>query len=62
MLDAIRQARHAHQLRELHLRGRRESATSSPTALVDAARRGVTVRIVLDAFGGELSDESRRRS
>ena len=30
-------------------------------ALVDAARRGVTIRIVLDAFGGELSSESQKK-
>jgi cardiolipin synthase A/B len=30
-------------------------------ALIDAARRGVTVRVVLDAIGGELSAESEKR-
>ena len=36
------------------------SATSSPLAFVEAAKRGVTVRIVLDAIGGELSRESQK--
>ena len=60
MLDAIRQAKQRISF-ESFIYEDGEVGDQFTAALVDAARRGVTVRIVLDAFGGELSRESQRR-
>jgi cardiolipin synthase len=60
MLDAIKDARHRISFESFIYE---DGLVGDPftAALVDAARRGVTVRIVLDAFGGKLSDESQKQ-
>jgi cardiolipin synthase len=60
MLDAIKDARQRISFESFIYE---DGLVGDPftAALVDAARRGVTVRIVLDAFGGKLSDESQKQ-
>ena len=59
MLDAI--ARGAHRISfESFIYSDGVVGDQFTAALVAAARRGVTVRVVLDAFGGELSRESQK--
>jgi cardiolipin synthase A/B len=60
MLDAIRQAQKRISL-ESFIYEDGVVGDQFTQALVDAARRGVTVRVVLDAIGGELSRESQRK-
>ena len=60
MLDAITAAKHRISF-ESFIYEDGVVGDQFTTALVDAARRGVTVRIVLDAFGGELSRESQKQ-
>jgi cardiolipin synthase A/B len=60
MLDAIRQARSRISL-ESFIYEDGIVGDQFTQALAEAARRGVTVRIVLDAIGGELSKESQRK-
>ena len=60
MLDTIRQARERISL-ESFIYEDGEVGDRFTRELVDAARRGVTVRVVLDAFGSTLSGESRAR-
>jgi cardiolipin synthase len=60
MLDAIRQARSRISL-ESFIYADGIVGDQFTQALVEAARRGVTVRIVLDAIGGELSKESQQK-
>ena len=60
MLDTIRQARERISL-ESFIYEDGEVGDRFTRELVDAARRGVTVRVVLDAFGSSLSGESRAR-
>lgn len=57
MLDAIRSAQHRISFESFIYE---DGVAGDPftVELAAAARRGVTVRIVLDAVGGELSDES----
>jgi cardiolipin synthase A/B len=57
MLDAIRSAQHRISFESFIYE---DGVAGDPFTmeLAGAARRGVTVRIVLDAVGGELSDES----
>jgi cardiolipin synthase A/B len=58
MLDAIRQARQRISL-ESFIYEDGEVGDQFTRELVGASRRGVTVRVVLDAFGSTLSHESR---
>ncbi len=60
MLDAIRQARSRISL-ESFIYEDGIVGDQFTQALAEAARRGVTVRIVLDAIGGELSSESQQK-
>jgi cardiolipin synthase A/B len=60
MLDAIRQARSRINL-ETFIYADGVVGDQFTSALVDAARRGVSIRIVLDAIGGELSEESQKK-
>ncbi len=60
MLDAIRQAKQRISF-ESFIYEDGVIGDQFTTALADATRRGVTVRIVLDAIGGELSQESQKK-
>jgi cardiolipin synthase len=60
MLDAIRQARTRISI-ESFIYEDGEIGDQFTAALIDAARRNVTVRVVLDDFGGELSSESQQK-
>jgi cardiolipin synthase len=60
MLFAIRQAKHRISF-ESFIYEDGVVGNQFTTALVDAARRGVAVRIVIDAIGGELSKESEQQ-
>jgi cardiolipin synthase len=60
MLDAIRQARRRISF-ESFIYEDGAVGDQFTTALVDAARRGVAVRIVLDWFGASLSNSSQER-
>jgi cardiolipin synthase A/B len=60
MLDAIRQARSRISL-ESFIYADGEVGDQFTQALIEAAQRKVTVRLVLDAFGGELSSETEQK-
>ena len=60
MLDAIRQARHRISF-ESFIYSDGVVGDQFTRELAAAAQRGVTVRVVLDAFGGELSRESQQK-
>jgi cardiolipin synthase len=60
MLDAVRQAQKRISM-ETFIYEDGVVGDQFTQALVDAARRGVTVRIVLDSIGGELSAESQQK-
>ena len=60
MLDAIRQARSRVSL-ESYIYEDSVVGDQFTQALADAARRGVTVRLVLDAHGASLSEESQKQ-
>jgi cardiolipin synthase A/B len=60
MLDAIQKARKRISF-ESFIFEDGEIGERFTEALIAAARRGVTTRIVLDAFGGELSRETEKR-
>ena len=59
MLDAIKQAQSRISM-ESFIYEDGQVGDQFTLALSDAARRGVTVRIVLDAIGGELSSDSQK--
>ena len=60
MLDAIRKSRSRISL-ESFIYADGEVGDQFTQALIEAAQRKVTVRVVLDAFGGEISDETQQK-
>ena len=60
MLDAIRKGRSRVSL-ESFIYSDGEIGDQFTQALIEAAQRKVTVRIVLDAFGGEISSETQQK-
>ena len=58
MLEAIREARAPHQLRDLHLQEGRDRRTQFTARSKRRPRRGVRVHLVIDAIGGSRIPKS----